>query len=305
MSEMNQKLSFKKVSAEEKTTEKILRPSSTFLKDAWYRFCRNKLGLFGLVIILIMVLFALVGPMFIPFDYSTQDLTNMYASPDAVHLMGTDNLGRDLFVRMAYGARVSLSVGLVASLISLGIGVTYGAIAGFVGGMVDNIMMRIVDIISAIPSMLYVILLMVVLGNSITNVYIVIGITGWLGMARLVRGEVLSLKSREFVLAARVSNVSNWGIIFKHLIPNAFGPIIVSMTLSIPSAIFLEASLSFLGLGISAPMPSWGGLATEGITALRTYPHVLWYPAAFISITILAFNFVGDALRDALDPKQN
>ncbi len=302
---MNEKISFKKVSKDEKQVEKILRPSTTFLQDAWYRFKRNKLGLLGLAIILFMLLFAIFGPMVIPFDYVTQDLTNMYMEPNAVHWMGTDNLGRDMMVRMAYGARISLSCGFVAAIISLGVGVVYGAIAGYVGGAVDNIMMRIVDIISSIPSMLYVILLIMWLGSGLVNVFIVIGLTGWLGMARLVRGEVLSLKSREFVLAARVSNVSHWNIILKHLIPNAFGPIIVSMTLSIPSAIFLEASLQFLGLGISAPMPSWGGLAQEGISALRTFPYLMWVPAIFISLTILAFNFFGDALRDALDPKQN
>lgn len=305
MSEMNEKISFKKVSKDEKTVEKILRPSTTFLQDAWYRFSRNKLGLVGLVIILFMLAFAVIGPVIIPFDYVTQDLSNMYQAPNSVHWMGTDNLGRDMMVRMAYGARISLSCGFVAAIISLGIGVLYGAVSGFVGGIIDEIMMRIVEIISAIPSMLYVILLIMWLGNDLVNVFIVIGATGWLGMARLVRGEVLSLKSREFVLAARVSNVSNWNIILKHLIPNAFGPIIVSMTLSIPSAIFLEASLQFLGLGISAPMPSWGGMAQEGIAALRAFPHLMWVPAIFISVTILAFNFLGDALRDALDPKQN
>ena len=301
---MKKELSFKRVPKEDKEEEKILRPSSTFLKDAWYRFKRNKLGLLGAVIILLMLIFAIVGPMISSYSYETQDLNNIYASPSLEHLMGTDNLGRDMFVRMAYGARISLSCGFVASLISVGIGVIYGAAPGYAGGRVDTIMMRIVDIIDSVPSMLYTILLMVVLGNSLTNVFIVIGITGWLGMARLVRGQVLSLKQREFVLAAKVSNVSNAKIILKHLVPNAFGSIIVSMTLSIPSAIFLEASLQFLGLGISAPMPSWGGLANEGITAMRAYPYMLWFPAIFISLTILAFNFLGDALRDALDPKQ-
>ncbi len=305
MMEKTEEISFKRVSKDQKEAEKILRPATTFIQDAWARFKRNKLGLVGLIIIVIMLIFAIIGPMVIPYDYRSQSLDNAFKAPGAEHLMGTDNLGRDMFVRLAYGARISLACGFAASLISLGIGVIYGTISGYAGGKVDEIMMRIVDIISSIPSMLYVILLMVVLGNSLTNVFIVIGVTGWLGMARLVRGQVLSLKEREFVLAAKVSNVSNWHIMLKHLIPNAFGPIIVSMTLSIPSAIFLEASLQFLGLGISAPMPSWGGLAQEGISALRSYPYLLWFPAIFISVTILAFNFLGDALRDALDPKQN
>ncbi len=297
--------SFKLVPKEEKQAEKILRPSTTFLQEAWYRFRRNKLGIIGSIIVLFMVLFAVFGPYLCKYDYITQDLRNAYSLPSSEHLFGTDNLGRDLLVRMCYGARISLACGFVASIISLVIGVTYGAISGFIGGTTDNIMMRIVDIISAVPSMLYVILLMVVIGNSLKNVFLVIGITGWLGMARLVRSQVMALKQREYVLAARVSNVSDFKIILKHLVPNSFGPIVVQMTLSIPSAIFLEASLQFLGLGISAPMPSWGGLAQEGIGAIRSiYSYLMWIPAIFISVTILAFNFLGDALRDALDPQQ-
>ena len=296
---------FSLVAAEEKQSEKILRPSTTFLQDAWYRFSRNKLGILGAVIVICMVLFAVLGPMIFSADYITQDLMNAYQAPSAEHPFGTDALGRDLLVRMAYGARISLVCGFFASIVSLFIGVTYGAISGYVGGITDNIMMRIVDIISAVPSMLYVILLMVVLNSqSLLNVFLVIGMTGWLGMARLVRTQVMSLKEREFILAAKVSNVSNLNLILKHLVPNSFGPIVVSMTLSIPSAIFMEASLQFLGLGIAAPMPSWGGLAQEGITALRTFPHLMWIPSLFISVTILAFNFLGDAMRDALDPTQ-
>ncbi len=302
---METKPSFKLVPKEEKQTEKILRPSTTFLQDAWYRFSKNKLGMIGAVIIIVMVLFAVFGPMLCKYDYVSQNLRNAYQAPNADHLFGTDNLGRDMLVRMAYGARVSLACGFFASLVSLFIGVTYGAISGYIGGRTDMIMMRIVDIISAIPSMLIIILLMVVLDSqSLLNVFLVIGMTGWLGMSRLVRTQVMTLKEREYVLAARVSNVSDLNIILKHLVPNSFGPIVVSMTLSIPSAIFLEASLSFLGLGIVAPMPSWGSLAQEGIQALRTFPYLMWIPAIFISLTILAFNFLGDAMRDALDPKQ-
>lgn len=307
VSAVNEKMvpDFSLVPAEEKQTEKILRPSTTFLQDAWYRFSRNRLGMIGALIVIFMVLFAILGPILIKADYITQDLQRAYESPSAEHPFGTDALGRDLLVRMAYGARISLVCGFFASIVSLFIGVTYGAISGYIGGTTDNIMMRIVDIISSVPSMLYVILLMVVLhSQSLLNVFLVIGMTGWLGMARLVRTQVMSLKEREFILAAKVSNVSNLKLITKHLIPNSFGPIVVSMTLSIPSAIFLEASLQFLGLGIAAPMPSWGGLAQEGITALRTFPHLMWIPSVFISVTILAFNFLGDAMRDALDPTQ-
>ena len=296
---------FSLVPAQEKQAEKILRPSTTFLQDAWYRFSRNKLGILGAVIVICMVLFAVFGPIVFKADYITQDLMNAYQAPSAEHPFGTDALGRDLLVRMAYGARISLVCGFFASIVSLFVGVTYGAISGYVGGLTDSIMMRVVDIISAVPSMLYVILLMVVLNSqSLLNVFLVIGMTGWLGMARLVRTQVMSLKEREFILAAKVSNVSNLNLILKHLVPNSFGPIVVSMTLSIPSAIFMEASLQFLGLGIAAPMPSWGGLAQEGITALRTFPHLMWIPSLFISVTILAFNFLGDAMRDALEPTQ-
>ena len=205
---------FSLVAAEEKQAEKILRPSTTFLQDAWYRFSRNKLGILGAVIVICMVLFAVLGPMIFSADYITQDLMNAYQAPSAEHPFGTDALGRDLLVRMAYGARISLVCGFFASIVSLFIGVTYGAISGYVGGIMDNIMMRIVDIISAVPSMLYVILLMVVLNSqSLLNVFLVIGMTGWLGMARLVRTQVMSLKEREFILAAKVSNVSNLNLI--------------------------------------------------------------------------------------------
>lgn len=299
----NEVLSFKPVLNSDKEINKILRPSTNFYRDSWERFKRNKLGIIGLVVILLMVIFCIVAPMLSKFNFRFQDLNLIYNSPNATNWMGTDNLGRDLFVRVAYGARISLACGLFASLVSLFIGVLYGTISAYFGGIVDDLLMRFVDIFSSIPSLLYVILLMTVFKANLINVFVVIGLTGWMGMARLVRGEILSLKQREFVLAAKVSNVSSMKIMLKHLIPNAMGPIIVSLTLSIPSAIFLESSLSFLGVGISAPMPSWGGLASEGIDAMRTYPHLLFFPAVFISVTILAFHLVGDALRDALDPR--
>ena len=219
------------------------------------------------------------------------------------NILGTDGLGRDMWIRILYGARISLTVGLVASIVNLVIGVIYGGIAGYEGGKVDNIMMRIVDIINSVPSLLIVILLMVVYKPGLQTIIITIGLIYWVGMARLVRGQVLSLKEQEFVLAARTIGVPKFKIIMKHLIPNAIGPIIVSLTMSIPSAIFTESFLSFIGLGVAAPMASWGTLANDALGGIRSYPYQLIIPAVAIAITMFAFNFLGDGLRDALDPR--
>ncbi len=217
---------------------------------------------------------------------------------------GTDSLGRDILTRVMYGAQISLFVAFVATLANLFIGVVYGSISGFEGGKVDNIMMRIVDIINSVPLVLYVILLMVWFrGNGLWNIIIALSSVYWVSMARLVRGQMLSLKEQEFVLAARVMGVSKSKIIFRHLIPNAIGPIIVSMAMMIPSAVFTESFLSFIGLGVSAPMASWGTLANNALAGLTTYPYQLFFPAMAIAITMLAFNFIGDGLRDALDPR--
>lgn len=276
---------------------------TTYGQDAWRRLQKNKLAMIGLYTVGLMIVIAIVGPWLSHISYSDQDLMLANQPPGPEHWFGTDNLGRDLFIRVLYGARISLAIGIAASLINLTIGVVYGGIAGFAGGRVDRLMMHIVDILYGIPTLLYVILLMVVLRPGLTNVFIALGISYWLGMARIVRGQILSIKEQEYVLAARVIGASPWRILFRHLLPNSMGPIIITMTLAIPEAIFTETFLSFIGLGVSAPMASWGGLASEGVTSLRSHPYQLFFPALAISMTMLAFNFLGDGLRDALDPR--
>jgi oligopeptide transport system permease protein len=299
----------------------IVRPSVTYWQDAWRRFKKNKPAMIGLTMIIIIVLSAIFVPLFWPYDYSTQIRGHESQGPSWKHPFGTDSLGRDLFIRVIYGARISLSIGLVASIINLTIGVLYGGISGYIGGRVDNIMMRIVDILYGVPLLLYVILLQVVLeqpiqqafetsflrvfkgiGSDLILIYIVLGLVYWVDMARIVRGQVLSLKNQEFVLAAKAQGASGWRIMLKHLIPNTIGPIIVTVTLAIPSAIFTEAFLSFIGIGVSAPMASWGTLASDAYRGLRSYPYLLFFPAACICITMISFNLLGDGLRDALDP---
>lgn len=219
------------------------------------------------------------------------------------YILGSDDLGRDLYARVRYGATISLLIALVATLVQFFVGVFYGAISGYAGGAVDNVMMRIVDIVSTIPLLLYVILLMVVIGPGLGTIMLALGLVYWVRIARIVRGEVLSLKEQEFVMAAKTLGASTWRIISRHLVPNALGPIIVSLAMTIPSAIFTEAFLSFIGLGVPAPMASWGTLANDAVKALRSYPHQLLWPSLAISLTVLSFNFFGDGLRNALDPK--
>lgn len=378
----------------------ISRPSLTYWQDAWRRLKKHKLAIAGLITIIFIVLFAVVGPFLTPYSYSDQSNKfrnlpptldvfkvdenvnfflsndyNMFLVDDSGHMVdrlentgkdvvnkiytfeylsaggaepvvldfsyntvrgkegydynytitykgteyqhsnesywnksypfGTDELGRDILTRVMYGARISLLIAVIATIVNFFIGVVYGSISGFEGGTVDNIMMRIVDIINSIPLMLYVILLMVILKESdgLLNIIIALCSVYWVSMARLVRGQMLSIKVQEFVLAARVIGVPKRKIIVRHLIPNAIGPIIVSMTMMIPSAIFTEAFLSFIGLGVSAPQASLGTLANSALVGLITYPYQLFFPAMTIAIMMLAFNFIGDGLRDALDPR--
>lgn len=297
------KMNWELVSQEEKDAEKIVRPSLTYWEDVWRRFKSNKVSVASAVFLVLLVLGAIFIPFFWPHSYSDQNLMITNQAPGNGFIFGTDSLGRDLFIRVVYGARISLTVGILASVINLVVGVTYGGIAGYFGGKVDNLMMRIVDILYTIPLTLYVILLMVWLKPGMTSILVAIGTTYWIGMARIVRGQIYSLKEQEYVLAARTLGASDSRILFKHLIPNAMGPIIVSLTMSIPQAIFTEAFLSFIGLGVSAPMASWGVLCNDVLGSFPIYPHLLFFPALALCLTILAFNFVGDGLRDALDPR--
>lgn len=294
---------FQPLKRDEKNAEKIVRPSLTYWADAWRRLKENKLALIALIALALIVVMALLGPVISPYEYDVQDFTAINEGPSADHWFGTDDLGRDLFVRSWKGARVSLLIGLVSAVINVTIGIIYGGIAGYAGGRVDTLMMRIVEIIYSIPALLWVILLMIIMGQGLTTIIVALSISGWGGMARLVRGQVLQLKEMEYVLAAQSLGASSWRIILKHLIPNAMGPIIINLTFQVPDAIFTEAFLSFIGLGVPPPIASWGTLANEGTKVLTLYPYQLLFPAILISITMLAFNIFGDGIRDSLDPK--
>jgi len=270
-------------------------------RDAWLRLRRNRLAVTGGVMLIVLSLACIVGPWLSPYDYAEQDLENTFAPPGAAHWLGTDQLGRDLLVRVLYGGRISLGVGLCATIVALTIGVIYGAVAGWVGGRTDAVMMRIVDIIYALPFTIFVILLMVFFGRNIVLLFVAIGAVEWLTMARIVRGQIMSLKKMEFIEAARSLGFGNRRIIFRHLLPNALGPIIVYATLTIPAVMLLEAFLSFLGLGVQPPMSSWGTLIKDGAEKMEEYWWLLVFPGALFSLTLFSLNFLGDGLRDALD----
>lgn len=264
---------------------------------------QDPLAVASMAFLCFLVVFSIVGPLLSPYTYYAVDLAHANQGPSGAHLFGTDDLGRDLFTRVAYGARISLVVGVAAACVDLVIGVLYGGIAALYGGHLDEIMMRFSDVLYSLPYLLVVILFTVTLGSGIVPIVIAITVIGWINMARIVRGQVLQLKNAEYVLAAKVLGAGFFRILFTHILPNTLGPIIVTLTLTIRSAIFVEAFLSFLGLGIQAPIASWGSMASDGLTALQYYPWRLFIPAAFISVTILALNIVSDSLRDATDPK--
>lgn len=308
---------------EEKATVEVMRPSVSYWRDAWNRLRANKVAMGGLIVIVLVFLAAIIGPMLSPYTYEQINKGSENLAPNAQHIFGTDSLGRDLFTRTMIGARISLSVGLVAAVMISFIGILYGAISGYLGGWVDIVMMRIVDVIYSVPTLLIVILLQVVLRNpldkllanenvpdafgnlgvGLISIFIVLALLYWVDMARIVRGQILAIKEQEYVMAAKVLGASNKTIIFKHLIPNCIGQIIVIATLKIPEAIFAESFLSFIGLGVSSPMASLGSLSQMALKGIYSYPYMLIFPAATISLIILSFNLFGDGLRDALDPR--
>lgn len=313
--------------------EKVIKGTSLW-KDAWKRLLKNKLAVFGLIVLGIMIVAVIIGPPIIKAmtgftaDYIPSNIDNgaLVGSfpPSAQHPMGTDDKGRDLLARVLQGGRISLMVGIISTIVSLIVGVSYGAIAGYLGGTIDNVMMRFVDILYSIPYILIVIVLLSVFGGpnspewitSLSNLFgggqglsqifllfFALGLVSWLTMARVVRGQILSLKNQEFVMAARATGVSTAAIIFRHLVPNALGPVIVYATLTVPSVMLTEAFLSFLGIGVQAPYASWGSLAADGIKNISIYPWQLIFPGVTMALTLFSLNFVGDGIRDALDPQ--
>ncbi|MEK9996741.1 MAG: ABC transporter permease, partial [Halieaceae bacterium] len=274
---------------------------SSLWHDAWLRLRKNKLALFGGSALLFMIVVALLTPWIAPYSYEAQNLDLGASPPSPAHWLGTDIFGRDVLTQIMYGGRISLAVGFIATAVALLIGVTRGAIAGYVGGRVDAVMMRLVDILYALPFMIFIVLLMVVFGRNILLLFLAIGAVEWLTMARIMRSQVQSLRQQEFVEAAVSVGLSPAAIIRKHVVPNALGPIIVYTTLTIPSVMLLEAFLSFLGLGIQPPATSWGLLISYGAETMEEYPWLLIFPGCALTLTLFSLNFLGDGLRDALD----
>ena len=317
-----------KLKEKNNTGDKVIvleRPETNLWKDAFRRLCKNKMSVLGGIIIIILAILSIFAPYIAPYHYADGSFMNNYEKPGERYLLGADFMGRDVLSRIIYGTRISLSVGMIGALTSFFIGVLYGLISGYYGGKVDNVMMRIVDIFYGFPTLLLIILMMVLFKSTfaVTTpgtfagtlsdidksfgglffIFIGIGITAWIGMARIARGMALSLREKEYVEAARATGNSNFKIMIKHILPNLIGPCIVAVTLQIPRYITFEAFLSFIGLGVNPPTPSWGMMISEGYKAIRSNPHLALYPGLALAITMLAFNFLGDGLRDALDPR--
>ncbi len=271
--------------------------------DARRRLLRNRAAVASMIVLGLIALACVFGPLVLPYALDEIFWDAILAPPSEAHWLGTDANGRDLLVRILHGGRVSLMVGLVATMVSLVIGVIYGATAGYVGGSADNLMMRFVDTLYSLPFMFFVILLMVFFGRNIVLIFVAIGAVEWLDMARIVRGQTLSIKRKEYIEAAHASGVSTFNIIRRHVIPNTLGPVVVYMTLTVPKVILLESFLSFLGLGVQEPMTSWGVLISEGASNMENASWMLIYPAIFLALTLFAMNFIGDGIRDALDPR--
>ena len=282
---------------------KMSEQRSSLWLDAWIKLRKNRMALFGFALLLVLCVVSLLTPWIAPYSYEEQDLMLGATRPSAAHWLGTDIFGRDMLTRIMYGGRVSLMVGFIATAVALVIGILWGSIAGFIGGRVDAVMMRIVDIMYALPFMIFIVLLMVVFGRNILLLFVAIGAVEWLTMARIVRSQVMALRKQEFIEAAYSMGLSRWAIIRRHIIPNTLGPVIVYTTLTIPSVMLLEAFLSFLGLGIQPPQSSWGLLINYGVETMEEYPWLLIFPGITLSLTLFALNFLGDGLRDALDPR--
>ncbi|GEA52959.1 peptide ABC transporter permease [Vibrio inusitatus NBRC 102082] len=287
----------------EKMSENLEIEGRSLWQDARVRFMRNKAAMVSLVILVLITLSVIFLPMMAEFAYDDTDWYALHSAPSATHWFGTDSLGRDLYVRTLIGGRISLMVGVLGALVAVLIGTLYGATSGFIGGRTDRIMMRILEILYAVPFMFLVIVLVTFFGRNIVLIFVAIGAIAWLDMARIVRGQTLSLRSKEFIEAAHVSGVSNWKIITRHIVPNVLGIVAVYSTLLVPSMILTESFLSFLGLGVQEPMTSWGALLQEGANTMEVAIWQLMFPAAFMVVTLFCFNYVGDGLRDALDPK--
>jgi len=287
----------------ETTALESIEQGTSLTQDAIARLRKNQMAMIGLYILAFMVVVALFTPWLAPYSYEEQDLNLGASAPSVAHWLGTDILGRDQLTRIMYGSRISLMVGFIATSVALCIGVLWGAIAGFFGGKLDAVMMRIVDALYALPFTIFIILLTVIFGSSMLLLFLAIGAVEWLTMARIIRGQVLAVKRQEFIEAAVAMGLSSRQIILRHIIPNVLGPIIVYTTLTIPSVILLESFLSFLGLGIQPPASSWGSLIASGVDTMEEYPWLLLFPGLALSITLFSLNFLGDGLRDALDPR--
>ncbi len=280
-----------------------MRVSTSPRQDAWRRLKKNKAAMFGLVVLAVLVVLSILAPWLTPYSYSGQDLELGPSAPSAQHWLGSDLFGRDLLTRMLYGSRISLAVGFIATAVALLIGVSWGAAAGYLGGRTDAMMMRTVDVLYALPFTIFIILLMVVFGSNIILLFLAIGAVEWLTMARIVRGQVLHVKQQDYVEAAVSLGLSRFRIIFKHVLPNIMGPVIVYATLTVPNVILLESFLSFLGLGVQPPQSSWGLLISYGVETMEEYPWLLIFPAVVLSLTLFSLNFLGDGLRDALSER--
>ncbi len=294
---------FEPLPQEDRDGQFVAIQSKSFARNVWESFSRNRLALVGLILLALLVCAAVFGPMLSPYPYDGMDAMSRNQPSSSAHWFGTDQMGRDIFTRVLYGARVSLLVGFASTALNLLIGVLYGSIAGYVGGRVDMVMMRIVDVIYAVPAMIYMILLMLIFGSNIYSVMLGICVNGWINMARIVRSQVMSLKEQEFSVAAFVIGASRKRILFRHLLLNSLGPIIVTVTLMIPQAIFTEAFLSFIGIGISAPMASLGTLAQDAKMLMNVYPMQMVWPVLVICIVIFSLNFIGEGLETALNPR--